>query len=125
MTPRVRRARTRSRQVEGASPTSEANSLFEIRAIFWSAATRAQSVRSSRSPVTNSESYSVSVAKCRTSRQSERVNTDTLACHAGRGDFAAPTVHAPLLDLSSTYPLPSLDEAVADFEALARGETPV
>jgi len=52
------------------------------------------------------------------------VNTDTLACHAGRDDFAALTVHAPPLDLSSTYPLPSLDEAVADFEALARGETP-
>ena len=52
------------------------------------------------------------------------MNTDTLACHAGRDDFAALTVHAPPLDLSSTYPLPSLDEAVADFEALARGETP-
>lgn len=52
------------------------------------------------------------------------MRTDTLACHAGRDDFAALTVHAPPLDLSSTYPLPSLDEAVADFEALARGETP-
>jgi methionine-gamma-lyase len=30
-------------------------------------------------------------------------------------------VHAPPIDLSSTYPLPDLAEAVADFEALAAG----
>jgi cystathionine beta-lyase/cystathionine gamma-synthase len=53
------------------------------------------------------------------------MKTDTLACHAGREDFAALTVHAPPLDLSSTYPLPGLDEAVADFDALARGEIPI
>ena len=50
------------------------------------------------------------------------MNTDTLAVHTGRSDFAALTVHAPPIDLSSTYPLPDLHEAVADFEALARGE---
>jgi methionine-gamma-lyase len=47
---------------------------------------------------------------------------DTTACHAGRSDFAAIGVHAPPIDLSSTYPLPDLAEAVSDFEALAAGE---
>ena len=50
------------------------------------------------------------------------MDTDTLAVHAGRAEFQALRVHAPPLDLSSTYPLPDLEEAVADFEALARGE---
>jgi cystathionine beta-lyase/cystathionine gamma-synthase len=53
------------------------------------------------------------------------LNVDTLACHAGREEFAALTTHAPPIDLSTTYPLPELDEAVADVEALARGEAPV
>jgi len=46
---------------------------------------------------------------------------DTLAVHAGRHDFAALGVHAPPLDLSSTYPLPDLDEAVGALDALAAG----
>jgi methionine-gamma-lyase len=53
------------------------------------------------------------------------METDTIAVHAGRSDFAQLTVHAPPIDLSSTYPLPDLHEAVADFEALARGEASV
>ncbi len=47
---------------------------------------------------------------------------DTLAVHAGRGDFAELGVHAPPLDLSTTYPLGALDDAVASLDALARGE---
>jgi methionine-gamma-lyase len=47
---------------------------------------------------------------------------DTLAVHAGRHDFASLGVHAPPLDLSSTYPLPDLDEAVEALDALAGGE---
>ena len=50
------------------------------------------------------------------------METDTLAVHAGRSDLRELRVHAPPLDLSSTYPIPDLDEAVADFEALAAGE---
>ena len=46
---------------------------------------------------------------------------DTVAVHAGRGDLAAAGVHAPPIDLSSTYPLPDLDEAVAALDALAAG----
>ena len=52
------------------------------------------------------------------------MKTETLACHAGRDDFAALTVHAPPLDFSSTYPLHDLDEAVAAFDALADGDAP-
>jgi len=47
---------------------------------------------------------------------------NTIAVHAGRHDLAALGVHAPPIDLSSTYPLPDLDEAVEAFDALAAGE---
>ena len=53
------------------------------------------------------------------------MKTETMACHAGRGDFSSLTVHAPPLDFSSTYPLHDLDKAVAAFDALAEGEVPV
>jgi cystathionine beta-lyase/cystathionine gamma-synthase len=46
---------------------------------------------------------------------------ETVAGHAGRADFRQLGVHAPPIDLSSTYPLNDLHEAVADFEALASG----
>ena len=52
------------------------------------------------------------------------MKTETLACHAGREEFAKLEVHAPPIDLSSTYPLPDLDEAAELFEALAEGECP-
>ncbi|MFO7571419.1 MAG: aminotransferase class I/II-fold pyridoxal phosphate-dependent enzyme [Gaiellaceae bacterium] len=50
------------------------------------------------------------------------METDTIAVHAGRDDLAALKVHAPPLDFSSTYPLPDLQEAILDFEALAGGK---
>lgn len=46
---------------------------------------------------------------------------DTIAVHAGRQEFAALGVHAPPLDLSSTYPLPELDLAIASLDELACG----
>lgn len=49
-------------------------------------------------------------------------SVDTLAVHAGRGDFARLGVHAPPVDLSSTYPFADLDAAVAALEGLARGD---
>jgi methionine-gamma-lyase len=48
----------------------------------------------------------------------------TRAVHAGREDLAGLVVHAPPIDLSSTYPIPDLDAAIRDFDALARGECP-
>jgi O-acetylhomoserine/O-acetylserine sulfhydrylase-like pyridoxal-dependent enzyme len=51
------------------------------------------------------------------------MRTETVACHAGRDDFAALTVHAPPIDLSTTYPLHDLGDAVESFDALARGES--
>jgi methionine-gamma-lyase len=54
--------------------------------------------------------------------QIERMETETIACHAGRADLASLTVHAPPIDLSSTYPLHDLEAAVAAFDSLARGE---
>lgn len=49
------------------------------------------------------------------------METETLAVHAGRSDFVDAKVHAPPIDLSSTYPLPDLEKAVVDLEALADG----
>jgi methionine-gamma-lyase len=46
----------------------------------------------------------------------------TACCHAGRDDLARLGVHAPPLDLSSTYPLHDLDSAEEAFEAFERGE---
>lgn len=45
----------------------------------------------------------------------------TRAVHGGRQGFRELGVHAPPLDLSSTYPLPDLDLATASLEALADG----
>ncbi len=47
---------------------------------------------------------------------------DTIAVHAGREDFADLGVHAPPLDLSTTYPVRDLDAGTASFDALASGE---
>lgn len=49
------------------------------------------------------------------------MNADTRAVHAGRDDLAALGVHAPPLDLSSTYPVPDLEAAVEAFDALGAG----
>jgi cystathionine beta-lyase/cystathionine gamma-synthase len=50
-------------------------------------------------------------------------NVDTLATHAGREDFTALGVHAPPVDLSSTYPFADLDLAIESYDALAAGAT--
>ncbi|HLA64497.1 MAG TPA: PLP-dependent transferase [Rhodothermales bacterium] len=51
----------------------------------------------------------------------EALALDTLAVHAGRDDLAALGVHAPPLDLSTTYPFTDLAEAVASLDALTTG----
>jgi methionine-gamma-lyase len=48
----------------------------------------------------------------------------TRAVHAGRADFTDLGVHAPPLDLSSTYPTPDLAAAALSYDALASGEAP-
>lgn len=47
---------------------------------------------------------------------------DTRAVHAGREDFAQLGVHAPPIDLSTTYPVPDLAVGTASFDALVGGE---
>jgi methionine-gamma-lyase len=47
---------------------------------------------------------------------------DTLAVHAGREDFGRLCVHAPPIDLSTTYPVADLDAGTASFDALVAGE---
>ena len=47
---------------------------------------------------------------------------DTRAVHAGREDFVALGVHAPPIDLSSTYPVRDLDIGTASFDALVAGD---
>ncbi len=52
---------------------------------------------------------------------SRPVVTDTHAVHAGRDDLSLLGVHAPPIDLSSTYPIPDLEQAVDAFDALGAG----
>jgi len=49
---------------------------------------------------------------------------DTAAVHAARGDFRVLGVHAPPLDLSTTYPIDRLDDATADLDAMLCGDRP-
>jgi methionine-gamma-lyase len=49
---------------------------------------------------------------------------DTLAVHAGREEFGELGVHAPPLDLSTTYPLGDLAEASASMGSLTSGGGP-
>jgi methionine-gamma-lyase len=46
---------------------------------------------------------------------------ETLGVHAGREDFGEIGVHAPPLDLSTTYPVRDLAEGTASFDALVGG----
>ncbi|MEV4121011.1 PLP-dependent transferase [Micromonospora sp. NPDC049645] len=48
---------------------------------------------------------------------------DTRAVHAGRDDLRTLGVHVPPIDLSTTNPLPSVDEGGAAYEQLATGGT--
>lgn len=49
---------------------------------------------------------------------------ETAAVHAARGDFRILGVHAPPIDLSTTYPIEALDDATADLDAMLAGERP-
>jgi cystathionine beta-lyase/cystathionine gamma-synthase len=52
------------------------------------------------------------------------LSLDTLAVHAGREDFPRIGVHAPPLDLSTTYPTGTLADATASIDAMAKGGAP-
>ena len=53
------------------------------------------------------------------------LSLETLAVHAGREDFAEIGVHAPPLDLSTTYPTGNLADATASIDAVASSRLPV
>ena len=53
---------------------------------------------------------------------SRPLSFETRAVHAGREEFGKLGVHAPPLDLSTTYPVPDLDQGSASFDALVSGE---
>ena len=48
----------------------------------------------------------------------------TTAVHAGREDLSALGVHVPSIDLSTTYPLPSIEAGGSAYDTLASGERP-
>ena len=52
------------------------------------------------------------------------LHLDSLAVHAGRDDLRALGVHAPPLDLSTTYPFESLGAAVESLDAMMAGAAP-
>ncbi|QDH69724.1 trans-sulfuration enzyme family protein [Marilutibacter alkalisoli] len=47
---------------------------------------------------------------------------ETALVHAGRDDFREAGVHAPPIDLSTTYPVADLDQGTASFDALVAGQ---
>jgi methionine-gamma-lyase len=53
-----------------------------------------------------------------------RASFDTTAVHAARQDFRVLGVHAPPIDLSTTYPIEGLETATADLDAMLTGERP-
>lgn len=56
------------------------------------------------------------------SRQFSQI--DTAAVHGGRADFQTLGVHAPPIDLSSTYPVGDLAADMASLDAMVNGENP-
>lgn len=52
------------------------------------------------------------------------LSMDSRAVHAGRQAFRALGVHAPPLDLSTTYPFESLSDAVTSLDAMMEGRDP-
>jgi methionine-gamma-lyase len=57
----------------------------------------------------------------RNRKRFDHESLETRAVHAGRGDLRGLGVHAPPLDLSSTYPIDDLDQATASLDSLAAG----
>ena len=55
---------------------------------------------------------------------SDSLSPDTRAVHAGRDDLRRLGVHAPPLDLSTTYPFESLGAAVGSLDAMMTGAAP-
>lgn len=53
------------------------------------------------------------------------MRTDTVAVRAGREDFERLGVHAPPIDLSTTYPFSDLDQASASYDSMAAGGAPL
>ncbi|MEM9556117.1 MAG: PLP-dependent transferase [Acidobacteriota bacterium] len=70
-------------------------------------------------------SASVRAGEQGSTRPQGRRAVDTRAVHAGRGDLRRLGVHAPPIDLSSTYPLGAIGDAAASLDALASGREPV
>ena len=49
---------------------------------------------------------------------------ETVAVHAGREDLAALGLHVPLIDLATTYPLPTVEAGGTAYDTIAAGERP-
>src|SRR5690606_32229663 len=123
--------RTRSKAVEGATPACSASSLLGSRAFFRRRLKRAKSILSSMVERLRGRRIFVS-CRCRCTAFYDAGHTpimspamprfDTSAVHAGRQDFRELCVHAPPLDLSTTYPVDDLATGTASFDALVAGE---
>ena len=59
-----------------------------------------------------------------TGEDSVMTTVDTRAVHAGREDLRALGVHVPPIDLSSTYPIGSVETGGQAYEQLATGQRP-
>lgn len=53
-----------------------------------------------------------------------RSDPATTAVHAGREDLAGQGLHVPLIDLATTYPMPTIEAGGTAYDTIAAGERP-
>lgn len=59
-----------------------------------------------------------------TTDPSARQGPATTAVHAGREDLTSLGLHVPLIDLATTYPMPSIEAGGTAYDTMAAGERP-
>ncbi len=59
-----------------------------------------------------------------TNQSTSLLGSATTAVHAGREDLAASGLHVPLIDLATTYPMPSVEAGGTAYDTIASGRRP-
>lgn len=59
-----------------------------------------------------------------TTRSVPMADCATTAVHAGREDLSALGLHVPLIDLATTYPMPTIEAGGTAYDTIASGERP-
>lgn len=59
-----------------------------------------------------------------TTTPAPRAFSETAAVHAGREDLTSLGLHVPLIDLATTYPMPTIEAGGTAYDTIAAGERP-